>query len=99
MADLMSSMNSDAPPSAPPSLNSNTCHSCGEEFDYRDDVKTVDNQVRRVFSSSIIYKLRYNFSVTIKRALFVACVASLLNNVVHTMSMKENFIVKEIIVL
>ncbi|KAG1462309.1 hypothetical protein G6F56_005548 [Rhizopus delemar] len=44
MADLMSSMNSDAPPSAPPSLNSNTCHSCGEEFDYRDDVKTVDNQ-------------------------------------------------------
>lgn len=54
MADLMSSMNDDihlmsSPP--PPQqqhqhqIKSNNCAACYEEFDYRDEVKTVGNSV------------------------------------------------------
>lgn len=58
MADLMNSMNDDInlmshtppPPSAvTSSLNSNNCHVCHEEFDYRDQVTTVDKKVWNLF--------------------------------------------------
>ncbi|KAG1438392.1 hypothetical protein G6F56_012656 [Rhizopus delemar] len=42
MADLMNSMNDDIHLISTPS---NNCHSCGEDFDYRDDVKTAFNNV------------------------------------------------------
>ncbi|CAO3688771.1 unnamed protein product [Rhizopus microsporus] len=45
MADLMNSMNDDLHlGTMPTKINNNSCGVCGEEFDYRDDVKTVDNK-------------------------------------------------------
>ncbi|KAG2229449.1 hypothetical protein INT48_007836 [Thamnidium elegans] len=52
MADLMNSMNDDinlmspttTTPSASAALNSSNCHVCHEEFDYRDQVTTVDKK-------------------------------------------------------
>lgn len=47
MADLMNSMNDDLHlGTMPTKINNNSCGVCGEEFDYRDDVKTVDNKVK-----------------------------------------------------
>ncbi|KAG1645750.1 hypothetical protein G6F44_001515 [Rhizopus delemar] len=44
MADLMNSMNDDIYSTQKPLKNNNSCHVCGEEFDYRDDVKTIGNR-------------------------------------------------------
>lgn len=44
MADLMSSMNDDIHLTSPTTPKSSSCACCGEEFDYRDDVKTVGNK-------------------------------------------------------
>jgi hypothetical protein len=45
MADLMNSMNDNIYSTQKPLKNNNSCRVCGEEFDYRDDVKTIGNQV------------------------------------------------------
>lgn len=41
----MNSMNDDIYSTQKPLKNNNNCRVCGEEFDYRDDVKTIGNQV------------------------------------------------------
>jgi hypothetical protein len=50
MADLMNSMNDDIHLSSPLSIakpSTSHCASCQEEFDYRDDVKTAGNKVKK----------------------------------------------------
>lgn len=52
MADLMNSMNDDIhlmSPPVPTHTKSNNCAVCQEEFDYRDDVKTVGRDVWSIF--------------------------------------------------
>ena len=104
MADLMNSMNDDIHLSSSPIPTStkhasNHCAVCHEEFDYRDVVKQAGQKVMKISvkcNNKTNSYLVVTISVTTRLVLFAACVALHLINVVRTMNMKVNFIVREI---